>query len=439
MSEAFGSGGVLVRGGRVVDPSQDLDGLYDVLIVDGEVARVEEGIDPATVEGGAELEEIDAAGLVVTPGLIDIHVHLREPGQEYKETVETGTRAAAAGGFTAVACMPNTVPVIDNPSVIEHVLGQARRFGYARLYPIGAVTKGQKGDELAEMGEMAAAGAVAFSDDGLPVANAEMMRRALLYAAHFDAPVVQHAEDLDLTGGGVMHDGGWSARLGLAGIPGSSEDVVVGRDLLLLEEGAAGRYHVAHLSTAKSLELVREAKRRGLAVTCEVTPHHLLLTDEVVAERGFATDTKMKPPLRSQADREALVAGLVDGTVDAIASDHAPHHADEKAVQFSEAPFGIVGLETTLSLCLDRLVRPGVIGLGRLVELLSTGPARAFGLPGGTLVPGSIGDLTLLDPDRRVTVDPSSFRSKGRNTPFGGWELVGAPVATVVGGRRVAG
>jgi dihydroorotase len=428
-------GGLLIRGGRVIDPSQGLDGVRDLLIEDGRVARLDERI---TDEDAGDAEVLDATGLVVTPGLIDIHVHLREPGQEYKETVATGTRAAAAGGFTAVACMPNTVPVNDNRSVTEHILSEARRAGFARVYPIGAVSKGQRSEELAEMGELIDAGAVAFSDDGLPVANAELMRRALLYAAHFGAAVIQHAEELALTGPGVMHEGEWSTRLGLPGIPGLSEDLNVGRDLLLLEQ-TGGRYHVAHLSTARSLELVREAKRRGLPVTCEVTPHHLLLTDQAVADRGFSTDTKMKPPLRSEADRQALLAGLADGTIDAIASDHAPHHADEKDVEFSAAPFGIVGLETTVSLCLDRLVSGGVIGLGRLVELLTSGPVRALGLPGGTLVPGSPGDVTLLDLERAVTVDPKSFRSKGRNTPFGGWELRGAPAGTVVGGRRVAG
>ncbi len=373
---------------------------------------------------------------MVCPGLIDLHVHLREPGQEYKETVRTGTMAAAAGGFTAVACMANTDPVNDNRAVTEHIVSEARRWGFARVHPIGAVTKGLGGESLAEIGEMVRAGAVAVSDDGLPVRNAELMRRAFLYARHFGIPVTQHAEDLDLTGPGVMHEGEWSTRLGLPGIPGASEDVVVARDLLLAEE-TGGRYHVAHLSTARSLELVRDAKRRGVAVTCEVTPHHLVLTDCEVAASDFSTNTKMKPPLRAAEDREALLAGLADGTVDAIASDHAPHHSDEKDVEFSLAPFGIVGLETTLSLCLDRLVHQGVIGLVRLVELLSTGPARTYRLPGGTLAEGSPGDLTLFDPERAVTVAPETFRSKSRNTPFGGWKLRGAPVRTVLAGHPV--
>ena len=420
----------LIRGGRVVDPSRDLDGFFDVLIEDGAIVAVEEGID------AGEAEVVDASGLVVTPGLIDVHVHLREPGQEYKETVRTGTRSAAAGGFTAVACMANTVPVNDNRSVTEHILGEARRHGYARVYPIGAISRGLEGKTLAEIGDMVEAGARAISDDGLPVMNAELMRRALMYAQHYGIPVVQHAEDLHLSSRGVMHEGAVSTRLGLEGIPGSAEDVMVARDLLLLED-TGGRYHVAHLSTRRSLGLVRQGKERGLPVTCEVTPHHLLLTDEEVAKTRFSTHCKMKPPLRSEADREALIAGLEDGTIDAIASDHAPHHPDEKDVSFDEAPFGIVGLETTVSLCLDRLVRTGTLSLSRLVHLLSTGPAAAFGLPGGTFAPGSPADLTLLDLDREVEVRPDTMESKSRNTPFGGLRLTGAAVGTIVGGRRI--
>jgi dihydroorotase len=425
---------LLIQGGRLIDPSQGIDGDLDLLLEDGVVAKIGERLKrpkdtPATTT-------IDASGLVVCPGLIDIHVHLREPGQEYKETVRTGTMAAAAGGFTAVACMANTEPVNDNRSVTEHILAEARRHGFARVYPIGAVSKKQKGEELAEIGEMIRAGAVAMSDDGKPVMNAELMRRALLYAQHFGIPVIQHAEDLNLTGPGVMHEGEWSTKLGLPGIPGSAEDVMVARDLLL-QEDTQGRYHVAHLSTARSLRLVRQGKAMGLAVTCEVSPHHLVLTDEEVARSGFSTQTKMKPPLRSEADRQALLAGLADGTVDCIASDHAPHHADEKDVEFNLAPFGILGLETSLSLCLDRLVRPGLVTLPRLVELLSTGPARVLNLPGGTLKEGSPGDVTLFDLDKKVTVDAATFRSRSRNTPFGGWKLRGAPVATILAGKRI--
>ena len=422
---------ILIHGGRLIDPAQGIDGAFDLLLEDGAVAQVGERL-----KKPKDAEAIDASGLVVCPGLIDIHVHLREPGQEYKETVETGTMAAAAGGFTAVACMANTEPVNDNRSVTEHILAEARRHGYARVYPIGAVSKQLAGEELAEIGEMVRAGAVAVSDDGRPVMNAELMRRALLYAQHFAIPVIQHAEDLHLAGAGVMHEGEWSTKLGLPGLPGSAEDVMVARDLIL-QEDAGGRYHVAHLSTARSLAMVQRGKAQGLKVTCEVAPHHLLLTDEEVSRSGFSTNTKMKPPLRSETDRRALLAGLADGTVDCIASDHAPHHADEKDVEFNLAPFGILGLETTLSLCLDRLVRPGLVTLPRLVELLTAGPARVLNLPGGSLQAGRPADVTLFDPEKKVTVDAGSFRSRSRNTPFGGWKLRGAPVATIVGGRRI--
>jgi len=422
---------VLLRKGRVVDPSQGLDGFADVLIEDGEVARVEDSI--AAME---HTEVVDCNGLVVAPGFIDVHVHLREPGQEYKETVRTGTMAAAAGGFTAVACMANTLPPNDNRSITEHIRGEAERHGLARVHPIGAVSKGLEGKQLAEIGEMARAGAVAISDDGKPVMDAELMRRALLYAQHYGITVVQHAEDLNLSGGGVMHEGEVSAKLGLPGIPGAAEDVMVARDLILLAD-CGGRYHVAHLSTARSLELVKAARGRGLGATCEVTPHHLLLTDEEIAATGFSTACKMKPPLRSAADREALVQGLADGSIDCIASDHAPHHVDEKDESFHNAPFGIVGLETTVPLCLDRLVRPGIVTLSRLVELLSCGPARVMGLATGTLKVGAPADVTLLALDRAYTVEPGGFRSKGRSTPFAGWQLQGCAVGTFLDGRRV--
>jgi dihydroorotase len=422
---------LLIHGGRVIDPSQDLDGRLDLLVEDGVVVKID-----GRIEATEGAETFDASSRVVAPGLIDIHVHLREPGQEYKETVRTGTMAAAAGGFTAVACMANTDPVNDNRSITEHILLEARRHGYARVYPIGAISKGLEGQELAEIGEMVRAGARAVSDDGRPVMNAELMRRALLYARHFDVPVIQHAEDLNLTGSGVMHEGEWSTRLGLPGIPGSAEDVMVARDIILAED-TGGRYHVAHLSTARSLEMVRRARAQNLTVTCEVAPHHLILTDEEVARSGFSTNAKMKPPLRSERDREALVNGLADGTIDCIASDHAPHHADEKDVQFTLAPFGILGLETTLSLCLDRLVKPEILSLPRLVHLLSTGPARVLGVPGGTLKPGSPADVTVFQADEEVTIRAAAFRSRSRNTPFDGWTLRGGPVATFLEGRRI--
>ncbi len=428
---SVGSRPVVIRGGRVIDPSRDLDAFVDLLLRDGVVARVADGID---VPDGAE--EIDASGLVVAPGLIDVHVHLREPGQEHKETVRTGTLAAAAGGFTAVACMANTDPVNDDAAVTELILSRARRAGYARVHPVATVSKGMAGEELAEMGELIAAGAVAFSDDGVVVAHPELMRRALLYSQHFGAPVLQHAEDLRLTGDGVMHEGEWSTRLGLAGIPRAAEDVIVARDLILLED-VGGRYHVQHLSTARQVAMIAAAKERGLGVSCEATPHHLFLTDEAVAESGFSTDFKMKPPLRAETDREALVAGLVDGTIDLIASDHAPHHPDEKDVEFSVAPYGILGLETTVPLCLDRLVHAGVLPLPRVIDLLSTAPARMLGIPGGSLAEGSPADVTLLDPEAEVTIDRTSFRSKSRNTPFDGWKLKGRAVGTIVAGRRI--
>ncbi len=422
---------LLVRGGRVVDPAQGLDRVLDVLIEDGRIARLGESLKP-----GRGAEVVDASGLVVAPGLIDMHVHLREPGQEYKETVESGTRAAAAGGFTGVAPMPNTAPVNDNRSVTQHILSAAADHGWARVWPIGAVSKGQQGEELAEIGEMVEAGVVAVSDDGHAVADAELMRRALEYSQHYGIAVIQHAEDAALSAGGVMNEGEWSTRLGLPGWPGAAEDVIVARDVALVED-SGGRYHVAHLSTARSLELVRQAKARGLPVTCEVTPHHLVMTDAAVAESGFSTDTKMNPPLRSESDRQALLEGLADGTVDAIASDHAPHHPDEKDVEFSLAPFGIIGLETTLAVCLDRLVRRGVIGLPRLVELLSTAPAAILGVPGGSLVPGEPADVTLIDLDRRRQVNPRKFQSRSRNCPFAGWRLRGQPAGTIVGGRPI--
>ena len=419
---------LLLKNARVVDPASGLDAPRDVLVVDGRVARV-----AASIPAG-EAAVLDLAGLVVCPGFLDMHVHLREPGHEWKETIATGPRAAAAGGFTGVACMPNTEPPIDSRSVVEFVLAQAREHGVVPVYPIGCVSKGQEGQELAEMGDMAIAGARGFSDDGKPVASAGLMRRALEYATIFDLPVIDHCEEPTLVAGGVVHEGAVSTRLGLAGWPGVAEDVMVQRDILLAEY-TGGHVHIAHMSTGRAAELVRRAKAAGIRVTCEVTPHHLVLTDEAVA--GYDPDAKMNPPLRAEEDRERLLAALSDGTVDAIATDHAPHHADEKCVEFSRAPFGVVGLETAVSIGLDRLVRGGRVDLSRFVSLMSTGPARVLRLNKGSLAPGADADITVLDLERRVRVEPEEFRSKSANTPFSGWSLTGAPVMTLVAGRIV--
>lgn len=425
--------GLLIRNGTIIDPSQGLSaqGLSarrDLLIRDGRIAETGENLEA----GGAEI--FDASGLVVAPGFIDLHVHLREPGQEYKETIESGARAAAAGGFTSVCCMPNTNPINDNSSVTSFIVERAASAA-VRVYPIGAITQGSKGEQLAEIGEMKRAGIVAISDDGKAVHDTNLMRRAMEYARDFDLPVVDHCEDCSARGG-AMHEGEYSALLGLKGMPGAAEDIQVARDCMLAELTGA-RVHIAHISTARSVAFVREAKRRGLPVTCEVTPHHFTLTDAEVARRGFDTNTKMAPPLRSAADLEAVLEGLADGTIDAIATDHAPHHANEKMLEFDRAPFGIIGLETALPLAVDRLVGRGVITLERMVELFSTRPARIFGLAGGTLAAGSPADVTIFDPERVVRIDASKFQSRSRNTPFDGWELKGAPVATIVGGRVV--
>lgn len=423
---------ILIRGGRLVDPSAGVDGPVDLLLdaAGGVVQSVGESL---RADG---VEVFDAAGLVVMPGFIDLHAHLREPGREYAETIASGLRAAAAGGFTAVCAMPNTDPVVDNRAIAEFVASKARGEAGTRLYPIGAITRGQLGKELAEFGEMQIAGAVALSDDGKWLADGALLRHAFEHARLFGMPIIQHAEDPTLSGRAPMHEGAVSTRLGLAGQPGFAEAAAVARDLLIAEL-SGGRLHLAHLSTARALALVRDAKSRGLDVTCEVTPHHLVLTDEEVERSGFSTNAKMNPPLREKGDIEALVAGLVDGTVDAIATDHAPHHEDEKSVDFDTAPFGIVGLETATALVHDRLVRTGRLSWRRFAELFSAGPARAFGLPGGSLAVGAPADLTLFDPEARWTVDPSRFESLSRNTPFAGRELVGAAAAVVVGGRVV--
>lgn len=422
---------LLIANGYLIDPSQGINAGRDVLIEDGRVVALPGRGDPRPED--AEL--FDATGLVVAPGFIDLHTHLREPGQEYKETIETGAAAAVAGGFTSVCAMPNTDPVNDNPAVTSFIIEQAQAARLANVFPVGAITKGSRGEELSEMGEMKRAGIVAVTDDGRPVPSPGLMRRAMEYARGFDLTVMDHCEDRTLAAGGVMHEGEWSLRLGLRGVPALAEETDAERDCALAELTGAS-VHLAHVSTRGAIESVRRAKARGLNVTCEVTPHHFTLTDSSV--EGYDTNTKMNPPLRSREHLEAVVEAIADGTVDAIATDHAPHHADEKGLEYDHAPFGITGLETAVGLALDRLVHAGHIGLERLVELFSTNPARIFRLEGrGTLKPGAWGDVTVFDAELEWTFDASRSKSKSRNTPFDGWKFRGAPVATIVGGRIV--
>ena len=421
---------LLIRGGRVVDPAAGRDGRADVLLKDGVVAEVADRIE------AGDAEVFDASRLLVLPGFIDLHTHLREPGREYAETIHSGLRAAATGGFTAVCAMPNTNPVNDTREVCEFVRARGEKAGAARLHPIAAITKGQKGEQMTAFGELAEAGAVALSDDGTWLADGALLRSAFEHAGLFGLPIVQHAEDRTLSEGAPMHEGAVSTRLGLSGQPAIAEAAAVARDLLVAEL-TGGRLHVAHVSTARALDLVRRGKASGLNVTCEVTPHHLVLTDEEVAASGYSTRVKMNPPLREASDLVALAAALADGTIDAIATDHAPHHADEKAVEFDNAPFGVVGLETAASVVYDRFVARGRLSLERFAALFGAGPAKAFGLPGGTLAVGSPADVTLFDAEARWKVDPARFVSKGRSTPFAGWELAGAPAATIVAGKIV--
>jgi len=420
---------LVLKGGRVIDPSQGIDDRLDVLIEDGRITKLAR---PLTGRG----RSVDVRGLVICPGFIDLHCHLREPGREDKETIATGTRAAAAGGFTAVCAMPNTDPVNDRAGITRAILDRARADGVVRVHPIGAITRGSLGEELAEYGDLREAGCVAVSDDGRPVASARVMRRALEYARAFDLTVIDHCEEPTLAHGAAMSEGTVSTLLGLRGAPAAGEAIVVERDVLLAEL-TGGKVHIAHASAAASVDAVRRGKARGVRVTAEATPHHLLLVDAAVKDSGYDTSTKMNPPLRAEADRQALIEGLRDGTIDCIATDHAPHTVDDKKVEYDQAAFGVVGLETAVSLCLDRLVGAGILELAQLVSLLSTRPARVLGLPGGTLAPGSPADVTVLDLDRRVQVDPARFQSKGRNTPFAGWTLKGGPVLTVVDGRVV--
>ena len=418
---------ILIKGGHVIDPGR-VNGVADVLIENGKIAAV--GQQLAAPAGAAVIQ---AAGQLVLPGFVDLHVHFREPGFEYKETIQSGTDAAVAGGFTTVCAMPNTNPVNDNQAVTEFMLERAKAAGTANLYPIGAITKRSEGKELAEIGDLRRAGCVAISDDGKPVMNSLVMRRAMEYARAFDVPVVDHCEDLHLSEGGCMNEGVISTELGLPGIPSAAEDVMVARNVSLAELTGA-RLHLAHISTAGSVRMVREAKARGLKVTAEACPHHFTLTEETT--RGYNTHAKMNPPLRTSQDVQAIKDGLRDGTIDVIATDHAPHASQEKQQEFTEAPFGIVGLETALPLTLA-LVEEGVLTLESAVDKLATAPAKAFSLNAGTLAVGAPADVAIVDPNLEWEVDPSRFRSKSRNTPFAGWKVKGRVTTTLVSGRVV--
>ncbi len=422
------TGRVLIQGGRVVDPARGVDETADLLIEQGKVARIGKNLK------AEQAEAVNAKGKVVAPGFVDLHVHLRTPGQEHKETILSGSRAAVRGGFTTVCAMANTDPVVDTPTLVEFLRSEGTKVGLITLLPYGAVTVGLKGESLTEMGELQAAGAVGFSDDGMPVASAGMMRRALEYSRMTGLPVISHCEEKSLSAHGVVHEGLTSARLGLAGIPAEAETVMLARDLLLAE-ATGGRLHVAHVSTAAGVELIRAAKKRGVAVTAEVTPHHLTLSEEALST--YDSRFKMNPPLRAQRDLEALRQGLADGTLDAVATDHAPHSSAEKEAGLAQAPFGVVGLETALAVLLTELVHRGALTLSKLIEALTVRPARALGIDRGTLAPGSIADVTLFDPQADWVVEPGTFASRSSNSPFLGWRVKGQVTDVWVSGRAV--
>jgi dihydroorotase len=419
---------LLIKNGRIIDPASNVDAVADLLIEDGKVARVQKEI------GSLAERVLDAAGLVVAPGFIDLHVHLREPGREDEETIESGSQAAAAGGFTSICCMPNTSPVNDNPAVTSYILKEAERLAVTRVFPIGAISLGSLGEKLAEIGEMVSAGIVGISDDGKPVMNGQLMRRAMEYSLPFKIPVIEHCEDLFLSAHGVMNEGYYSTVLGLKGSSRTAEDAMAARDMILAKLTGA-HIHIAHLSTRGALELVREAKRQGVHVTCEVTPHHFSLTDAACSE--YDTNTKMNPPLRADDDVAAMIEGLSEGTIDCIATDHAPHNSNEKMLEFDQAPFGITGLETALGLATTHLYHRGKISLNRLVELFSTHPARIINKPLGQLQPSSEADLTLFNTESEWTYDVGQTKSKSRNTPFHGVKLKGQVAATIVAGKMV--
>lgn len=418
----------LLKGGTIIDPAGELSGPGDILIKNGKIAKVGANL---SAEGA---EVIDASGLMVAPGLVDLHVHFRDPGYEYKETVETGLRAAAAGGFTSVVCMPNTSPAIDNNSIVKYLNEKCEEIGLGRLFVAGAATKGRKGEELSEIAGMVEEGIVCVTDDGSPVANDRVMRSVLEYTKIFGIPVMSHAEAPALFKGGVMHEGLVSTTIGLPGIPLQAETIMVERDIQLAEL-TGGRLHLTHLSAAGSIEAVRNAKKRGLKVTCDVTPHHLTLTDEAALK--YDTSTKVNPPLRPSEHVDALIAGLLDGTVDAIASDHAPHAVHEKETSYMDAPFGLVGLETSLAVLITKLVKTGKVPLETLIQKLTSGAAAALGLNAGTLAEGAPADIVAFDPDAEWTVDPSKFQSLGRNCPFAGWKVFGAARITIAGGKVI--
>ncbi|MEW6145970.1 MAG: dihydroorotase [Thermodesulfobacteriota bacterium] len=422
---------ILIKGGRIIDPSRNYDKVGNILIEKGTVKSYPEDI--KKLEKDSAVKVLDASGKIVSPGLVDLHVHLREPGYEHKETIRTGCESAAAGGFTSIVCMPNTNPINDNASVTEYIMLKARTEGIVNVFPLGAITKGENGETLAQIGEMFEAGCVGVSDDGMPVMNSKVMRHAMEYVKAFGIPVISHSEDLNLSGNGVMNEGYTSTLLGLSGIPAASEDVMVSRDITLAELTGT-HLHICHVSTAGSVRLIRAAKGRGVKVTAEAAPHHFTLTDKAVAQ--YDTNAKMKPPLRSETDRDAVREGLADGTIDIIATDHAPHSEDEKMVEFDQAPFGIVGLETALPLSL-KLVEDGVLTLNQMIAKLTHLPSAIISVDKGTLSPGVQADIVIFDPEKQVKIDREKFRSKSRNTPFNGWDLKGAVLYTIVNGNIV--
>jgi dihydroorotase len=426
---------LLIKNGRVIDPANNIDAALDIFIKQGEISRIGKTIDSERVRRDVgTFRIIDASGKIIVPGLIDMHTHLREPGQEGKETIATGCRAAAAGGFTAIACMPNTNPVNDNSIVTSYIVNKAQKEGCVRVYPIGAITRGLKGENITDIGGLKNAGVVALSDDGESVMNAEVMRRALEYVKSFNLTIISHCEDKNLSQSGAMHEGIVSTRLGLPGVPTAAEEVMVSRDLILAEM-TSSRVHIAHVSTAGSVELIRRAKAKGVRVTCEATPHHFTLTDESVTT--FDPNTKVNPPLRSPEDRDAVREGLRDGTIDVIATDHAPHDRLAKDIEYTLAANGIIGLETAVSLTLNELVHRNILSVNQAIARLSTNPARILGLKGGILQEGRAADITILDLNRECTVKPETFKSKSRNTPFGNRKLKGGPIMTIVAGKIV--